>query len=163
MRFTLLVFVLLLAACGSDAPPAEPPPAPPMTANPTAPPSASDEVFDVPAPADSAGLDDDPEPDEDEAPGAVIEPQTNEAAGTCDMRSTESHCMAFTGSGWTANSAQRQCTGTYQTGACPTANRIGLCIYRPDDDATREIVYTFYEPMDPLLAEGICAGTFRAL
>ena len=87
-------------------------------------------------------------------------------AGTCDVGAAEPMCFAFSGTSWTAEAAEAECShaagGVFQTAACPTEDRIGECVYRPDGDAAREIVYTFYRPMDPLIAEGVCRGTFRA-
>jgi len=86
--------------------------------------------------------------------------------GSCDKRPAEPLCYAFTGAAWTVEGAQNECLGaiggTYGTAACPTSNRIGECVYRPGGDAEREVVYTFYAPQDPLIAEGICPGTYRA-
>lgn len=86
-------------------------------------------------------------------------------AGSCDVRAVEPVCFAFTGPGWTAAAAQAECagaaSGVFQSAACPTADRIGECVYRPGGDAARELVHTFYAPMDPLIAEAVCRGTFR--
>ncbi len=82
------------------------------------------------------------------------------------MRATEAVCFAFSGTGWTAAAAQIECAqaaaGVYNSASCPTAGRVGECVFRPDGDAAREIVHTFYASMDPLLAEAVCRGTFRA-
>lgn len=89
------------------------------------------------------------------------------ATGSCDARAVEPLCFAFTGTGWTLASAQAECAaseaGVFLSSPCPTDGRIGECVHRPEGDAAREIVYSFYAPMDPLIAEAVCPGTFRAL
>jgi hypothetical protein len=104
-------------------------------------------------------------PDRDVAPPAPV-PLAG-FVGSCDVRATESLCFAFTGPGWTAEAAQAECSraegGVFQSAGCPTDARVGECAYRPDGDAAREIVSTFYAPMDPLIAEAVCRGTFRPL
>jgi hypothetical protein len=86
--------------------------------------------------------------------------------GSCDARGVEPLCFVFSGTGWTPAAAQAECAraegGVFQSAACPTDDRIGECVYRPEGDAAREIVYTFYAPMEPLIAEAVCRGTFRA-
>ena len=100
----------------------------------------------------------------DDAPPAPV--PIRAAVGSCDARAVEPLCFDFSGTGWTAAAAQAECArtegGVFQSAACPTAERIGACVYRPDGDAAREIVYTFYAPMEPLIAEAVCRGTFRA-
>lgn len=142
---TLFALAVCLAACGPEE--AEvPPPAPSGTGEPGTPPSSPD-----PTPPDDTAL-------------AVASEGTR--PGSCDKRPSEPLCYAFTGPAWTAESAQNECSGviggTYGTETCPTAQRIGECVYRPGGEAEREVVYTFYAPQDPLIAEGICPGTYRA-
>lgn len=100
----------------------------------------------------------------DDAPPEAV--PIRATVGSCDARGVEPLCFAFTGAGWTLAAAQAECAGAeggvFQSAACPTEARIGACVYRPEGDAAREIVYTFYAPMDPLVAEGVCRGTFRA-
>jgi hypothetical protein len=104
-------------------------------------------------------------PDSDVAPPAPV--PLGGLVGSCDVRAAEGLCFAFTGPGWTAAAAQAECAraggGVFQSALCPTDDRVGECVYRPDGDAAREIVSTFYAPMDPLVAEAVCRGTFRAL
>ena len=163
MRLALLLLALLtLAACRPDEPAAEQPNAdtPPTqesfntdTEDPTDPLPDSTDVPLLP--------DEEPLTDTEVAP---VDTPTETVAGSCDLRASETMCYAFTGSGWTAEAGRTECAaGTYQAQACPTADRIGECIYQPGGDAAREITYTFYAPMDPLIAEGVCRGTFRRL
>jgi hypothetical protein len=161
-----LAAALALAGCrsGTDAPAEEaregPAPAPP--------PAERDVVFEEVLPA---------EPNDD-APdtGLVLHPPTDEAppeepvpvrvaAGSCDVRAVEPVCFAFSGPGWTPPAAQAECAnagGVYQSAVCPTEERVGECVHRPDGDVAREVVHTFYRPMEPLIAEAVCEGTFRA-
>lgn len=148
LRFpALVVLTVCLAACGPEDPEGAPPVGP-----------GSSDPVPPPVSADAS-----PMPDADTAVAVV---PAGERPGSCDKRPAEPLCYAFTGPGWTAEGAQNECRGaiggTYGVGACPTARRIGECVYRPGGDAEREVVYTFYAPQDPLLAEGICPGTFRA-
>ena len=83
------------------------------------------------------------------------------------MRGTEGYCFAYTGDGWTPRSARAHCDGAtdaaFQPGSCPLAGRIATCAYARPDVPDREIVYTYYEPFDPALAELACPGTFTRL
>lgn len=148
MARLVLLSALVLAACGPDQP----------TGGPARPDSAGVSTVDTTGPSDAPPLD-----SAGGLQGASGSPPG--VTASCDRRSAESMCYAFTGDGWTAQTAQTECSGsgsTYRASACPTVGRIGECTYRPDDDAARELVYTFYEPMDPVLAEGICRGVWRA-
>ncbi len=90
----------------------------------------------------------------------------NESLGHCDVRSTDNRCIDFTGSGWTLEGAQSECANapgsSFVTETCPSTNRIGTCTIHPNGDASLELIQTFYAPMDPILAEGICPGRFEA-
>lgn len=151
MSKPLLVLSLaaLLAACSSDADTGNTPSLvstdSSAAAAPQDPPSEADSLL-VPLARDGA--------------------ENEERPGSCSVQPTEPLCYAFTGPGWTSASAETECSGaiggTYSSAACPTAERIGECVYRPGGDADRELVYTFYAPQDPMIAEGICPGTYRA-
>ena len=83
------------------------------------------------------------------------------------MRETESFCFTYTGTGWTAEDAEAQCSeapaSRYRRTACPTANRIATCVFRRPSDPTLEIVYTYYAPYDIGLAEVACPGEFTRI
>ena len=161
----LLTFVGLVAGvgCDGDPPPGGPPPGPDAV-----PPAAAA----TPSGADTLAVLIAPDADSAELPwdtgDATLPPPVpvRGAVGSCDLRATEGVCYAFTGLGWTTEAAQSECSmapgGVFQSARCPTAERIGECVYRPGEDAARELVYTFYTPVDPLIAEGVCRGTFRA-
>ncbi|MEO0559087.1 MAG: hypothetical protein AAF170_12985 [Bacteroidota bacterium] len=91
-------------------------------------------------------------------------PEPAPAPGSCDVRETESFCFTYTGTGWTAEDAEAQCSeapaSSYRQSACPTANRIGTCIFRRPSDPTLEVVYTYYAPYDVDIAEVACPGEF---
>ena len=163
MRLCLfLLAMLVLAACRTDEPTAEQPASgtPPSTESVSPDPGALAE-----SPGDPTGPPTRPDtgPSADPEDGPVEIPSAG-FAGSCDLRASETMCYAFTGAGWTTEAGRTECAaGTFQTQACPTADRIGECVYQPGGDAAREITYTFYAPMDPLIAEGVCRGTFRRL
>lgn len=95
-----------------------------------------------------------------------IEASGNESIGFCDVRDTDNRCIDFTGSAWTEGGARTECSnapgGSFESDSCPGGSRIGSCIVHPNGDATLEMVQSFYEPMNPILAEGICPGVFEA-
>jgi hypothetical protein len=123
--------------------------------------SAAEHVFEAPVeplPDTGVAL----HPPADSAPPASMTVRV--AVGSCDVTAVEPVCFAFSGPGWTPAAAQAECAnagGVYGSAACPTNDRVGECVHRPDGDVAREVVHTFYRPMDTLLAEGICDGTFR--
>jgi len=90
----------------------------------------------------------------------------NESIGHCDVRDSDNLCIDFTGSAWTQQAVQTECanapSSSFQTETCPSGHRIGTCVIHPNGDASLEMVHSFYEPMDPILAEGICPGRFEA-
>lgn len=158
----LLVAALLLAGCADEP---EPRPGDLAGAPGTTAPPVEPDTFD-PTDANETVLGEstaDFTPDDDLPPASVPLLAT---VGSCDARSVEPLCFAFTGAGWTLAAAQAQCAtaegGVFQSTPCPSAERIGECVHRPEGDATREIVYAFYTPMDPIIAEAVCPGTFRA-
>lgn len=83
------------------------------------------------------------------------------------MRGTESFCFAYTGSGWTPQTARAHCDAAPATafapGTCPLVGRIATCAFARPDAPDREVVYTYYEPFDVDLAELACPGTFTRL
>ncbi|NNF57951.1 MAG: hypothetical protein HKN04_06885 [Rhodothermaceae bacterium] len=167
MRLALFLLAMLtLAACGPD----EPTNAQPVANSPrTDEPLSTDTDSIVDRPDDSTEepvLTDSVDPTGDPADfdERLVDTPAGGFAGSCDLRASEMMCYAFTGSGWTLEAGQTECAaGTFEAQACPTADRIGECVYQPGGDAAREITYTFYAPMDPLIAEGVCRGTFRRL
>ena len=90
----------------------------------------------------------------------------NESIGHCDVRDSDNLCIDFTGSGWTPDNARAECGNapgsSFRTERCPSGNRVGTCAIHPNGDASLEMVHSFYEPMNPVLAEGICPGRFEA-
>ena len=143
----LILPLLLLVACSPDAPP-DAPDTPP----------ADSTLFDPVVPPDSGVVTD----------TTSTGPMASEGTrpGSCDLRASEHLCYAFTGLSWTPESAETECSGaiggTYGPATCPTAERIGECVYQPGGDAEREVTYTFYAPTEPFLAEARCNGVYRA-
>ena len=90
----------------------------------------------------------------------------NESIGHCDVRDSDNLCIDFTGSGWTLDDARSECANapgsSFRTETCPSGRRVGTCVIHPNGDVSLEMVHSFYEPMDPILAEGICPGRFEA-
>lgn len=90
----------------------------------------------------------------------------NEPIGFCNLREADNLCIAFTGSDWTDSGARTECSNApgsnYQSGECSTENRIGTCTIHPSGNENLEMVHSFYAPMNPILAEGICPGRFGA-
>ena len=80
------------------------------------------------------------------------------------MRPTEGYCFAFTGETWTPSAARSQCgaapDAAYTPAACPLAGRVATCTFERPSQPGREIVYTYYAPYDPRLAELACPGAF---
>lgn len=105
------------------------------------------------------------EPDAPIVETPAIQVSGNESIGFCDVRDADNRCIAFTGEAWTDDGAQTECSnapgGSYENGECPTGARIGTCTIHPGGDASLEMVQSFYEPMNPILAEGICPGVFE--
>lgn len=105
-----------------------------------------------------------PRPPAPDPPDLPPPPPHNGPSGSCDVRAGESFCFAYTGSGWTQQSAEDHCAGApnavYGRGSCPLTGRIGTCTFARASDPAREIVYTYYEPYDVALAELACPGTF---
>ncbi len=93
-------------------------------------------------------------------------PTGNESVGYCDVRDADNLCIDFTGSAWNDGSAHTECSnapgGSFRAETCPTGDRIGTCVIHPNGNASLEMVHSFYAPMDPILAEGICPGRFEA-
>ncbi|WP_412060277.1 hypothetical protein [Rubrivirga sp. IMCC45206] len=85
-------------------------------------------------------------------------------SGSCDVRSTEGYCFAFTGETWTPSAARSQCAAapeaSYAPATCPLDGRVATCTFERPSQPGREIVYTYYAPYDPRLAELACPGTF---
>ena len=85
-------------------------------------------------------------------------------AGRCDVRETEGYCFAYTGDAWTPSYARTQCTAAprarFAESACPLTDRIATCAFERPSAPGKEIVYTYYAPYDPALAELACPGTF---
>ena len=165
---SLLLLWLLFAACGQDT-------APPV--------DAQDELANPPTAPRGADLEPGPSPivfDTTEPPPPVVDipvrppppepvpqpppPPPVAQPGSCDVRQTESFCFTYTGTGWTPEEAEAQCgeapSSSYRQTACPTANRIGTCIFRRPSDPTLEVVYTYYAPYDVNIAEVACPGEF---
>ncbi|MDX1438639.1 MAG: hypothetical protein R3284_01935 [Rubricoccaceae bacterium] len=90
----------------------------------------------------------------------------NMSVGYCDVREADNLCIDFTGEAWTEDGARIECANapesSFEPDTCPGSNRIGTCVIHPAGDASLEIVHSFYEPMNPVLAEGICPGRFEA-
>ena len=80
------------------------------------------------------------------------------------MRTTEGYCFAFTGESWTPSAARSQCAAApdaaYAPATCPLDGRVATCTFERPSQPGREIVYTYYAPYDPRLAELACPGTF---
>lgn len=49
-------------------------------------------------------------------------------AGSCDYWPTSDYCDDYTGSKWFASDVQLWCTGTYSTGYCTSAGKVGTCV-----------------------------------
>ena len=173
-----LLLLLALAACG-PAPAPEPPsaplaePLPPPAGDPPTPFDAAEIVFDTteppeptlvfpPRPAPPARPAPRPRP-----PSLPPAPPADAPSGSCDVRSTVGYCFAFVGPGWTPAATRALCDAApssgYGSGACPLDGRVATCSFEPPDALGREIVYTYYEPYDPALAELACPGRFTLL
>lgn len=124
----------------------------------------------IPGERDSAVAATDPILSAEPAAPIVENPETeasgNASIGHCDVRDTDNLCIDFTGSAWNDGNARSECSNApgsaFRTETCPSGNRIGTCVIHPNGDASLEMVHSFYEPMDPILAEGICPGRFEA-
>ena len=83
------------------------------------------------------------------------------------MRASEGFCFTYTGDDWTPQSARAQCgsapEATFGPGTCPLADRVATCAFERSSAPGREIVYVYYAPYDPALAELACPGTFTRL
>lgn len=174
MRRALPVLLALaLAACGDRAPHPPPEAGPPEPAADTLP------EPDPPTPFDAA----EPLVDSTEPPEQVVEIEPRptppppprppvpvprpETSGSCDVRDSEGFCFAYTGDGWTPQTAEAHCdaapASTFAGSACPLVGRIATCTFVRPDDLALEIVYTYYEPYDVALAELACPGEFERL
>ena len=177
-RPLLLVALLALAGCQVDAPD----PAASRAEDARAPSAparfdASDAVFEPPAPQEppEAVVQIPPRPPPPPAPLPAPRliptppppPPARGPSGSCDVRSSEGFCFTFTGDGWTPQAARSQCdaapSSSFGPGSCPLADRIATCAFERPSAPGREIVYVYYAPYDPALAELACPGTFTRL
>lgn len=134
------------------------------------PPQAEDDSTALPVILDSSTVSDarvlSAEPTTPIVENLEIEATGNESVGYCDVRDSDNLCINFTGSAWTQEGARTECTNapgsSFRTATCPSGHRVGTCVIHPNGDASLEMVHSFYEPMDPILAEGICPGRFEA-
>ncbi|HYE96951.1 MAG TPA: hypothetical protein VD962_12155 [Rubricoccaceae bacterium] len=154
LLFTAFIAALALPACSPD----DAAPSDTETAEDIAPPSAS--------PADSAAEDGTPTAPPDSAglaPSPPVVASTTEVGG-CDVRQDHGYCYTYAGDGWNTERAQAECAGAPNSafvGSCPAGERIGRCVYNPGDDAARQLIYYFYAPMDPQLAQLSCPPNGR--
>ncbi|MEM7789569.1 MAG: hypothetical protein AAF594_17755 [Bacteroidota bacterium] len=170
-RVLPVLLAVALAACGDRAPAPEAEPTSPVdTASVEAPPTPFDDALEVePAEPPEQVVEITPRPEPTPPPPEPIpEPAPElEASGSCDVRETEGFCFAYTGDGWTPDAAETHCAeapdSAYLGAACPLLGRIATCTFVRPDDATLEVVYTYYEPYDPALAELACPGDFERL
>lgn len=174
------VLLLLVAGCGSDPAPRSAPNEPLAadaddSARPPTPFSGAPAVFDtteppeqvvqiVPRPEPPPAARPDPTPP---APRPPPPPASGGPSGSCDVRGSEGFCFTYTGAGWSPRDARANCAeapgADFSPGTCPTEGRIATCAFRRPSAPDREIVYTYYEPFDPVLAELACPGTFTRL
>lgn len=134
------------------------------------PPQAEDDSTALPVILDSSTVSDarvlSAEPTTPIVENLEIEATGNESVGYCDVRDSDNLCINFTGSAWTQEGARAECANapgsSFRTATCPSGHRVGTCVIHPNGDASLEMVHSFYEPMDPILAEGICPGRFEA-
>lgn len=100
-------------------------------------------------------------------PDPLPPPPPAQAPGSCDVRSTESFCFAYTGGGWTDRDARGHCGAApdsgYRKAGCPEADAIATCRFVRDDAPDREILYTYYAPYALALAELACPGDFERI
>lgn len=165
----LLFAVVALAACRADPPAPESPPAAVPVATlvrrppPSTPFDAADTTFDTVEPPEQT-VQFPPRPEPRPEPRTPPPPPPRDSAGSCDVRATEGFCFTYTGEGWTPAAARDQCTAapnaSFDSGTCPREGRIATCTFERPSAPGREIVYTYYEPYDPALAELACPGTF---
>lgn len=87
--------------------------------------------------------------------------------GQCVAPPASSSCTDYTGSAWrTPGTASRTCQqsgGSYYSGTCATANRVGTC--RLQASQSTEIAQRFYRPLTAQQAQAGCAaagGAFTA-
>ena len=89
----------------------------------------------------------------------------NVSIGHCDVKAADNLCIDFTGSSWTTEEANGECSrapgSSFRPESCPVEQRIGTCVIHPNGDESLEMVHSFYEPMDTVLAEAICPGKFE--
>ena len=176
-----LVLLAVAAGCQDDRPPETPTLAGPVVRVPRAP-DTSTVDSDPPTPYDASPIVfDTTEPPEQivQIPNRPLPPPPAPPtptprppppapppgpSGSCDVRASEGFCFAYTGSGWTRESATDHCdaapNAVYGAGSCPLRGRIATCTFRRPSDPERELVYTYYEPYDLALAELACPGTF---
>ena len=86
---------------------------------------------------------------------------TGGSAGSCSVPPA-STCIDYTGSIWTATSAQDNCkdlpSSTYSSSACPTADRVGSCAHAQGGDG--EYVTHYYSPtFSETTAESACVSS----
>ena len=82
--------------------------------------------------------------------------QIGDSVGSC---TSQAGCTDYTGSLWTAASAEETCdqvpNSAFSTGACPTENRVGRCVHVPG--GAGEFVMNTYSPLfDPSTAQSAC-------
>jgi hypothetical protein len=79
-----------------------------------------------------------------------------DSVGSC---TSQAGCTDYTGSLWTAASAEETCNqipnGVFSTGACPAESRVGRCVNIPGGDG--EYVMSYYSPtFEPATAQAAC-------
>ena len=176
-RPLLLAALIALAGCRADAPPPAASGPGLADAAPPTPFDAGGAVFEPPAPQEppEAVVQIPPRPPPPPpplpaprlVPAPPPPPPSRGTSGSCDVRASEGFCFAFTGDGWTPAAARAQCDAAPESafgpGTCPLADRIATCAFERPSAPGREIVYTYYAPYDPALAELACPGTFTRL
>ena len=180
-RFVALSLVLALVGCGdesasrADAPDAtgastDSARAAQRTAPPPTPFDAATAVFDtIEPPEQTVEIPPPPAPPPRQGPRPTppAPPPPRGPAGSCDVRQSEGYCFAYTGEGWTPETARAQCASApeaaFATSACPLDGRIATCTFERPSAPGRELVYTYYAPYDPTLAELACPGTFSRI
>ena len=183
MSRALLLVALALASCGPDEPApdleaapavedARPAPVDSVSPFPQTPFDAADAVFDTIEPPEQV-VQFPPRPTPRPIPRPIPPrpspppPPADNPAGSCDVRQSEGYCLAFAGRGWTPGEARDVCDAapdaSFGPGACPLADRIATCAFDQPSAPGQEIVYTYYAPYDPALAELACPGRFTRI
>lgn len=94
-------------------------------------------------------------------------PEGDVFQGSCDVSAELGYCYDYSGSGWTREMAELDCSlfedSFFLEDRCPQESRLAYCEFYMQGKSELVIVRHYYQPMDISQAEMSCPGTFFPL